>query len=84
MKEAERQQTDTVGFHTDEVPGATDSYRQNGEELLWERGAGVAGSRYVMDPKLQFGEMEKFWKQRAVVADNGENVQHTTELCIQK
>lgn len=46
-------------------------------------GAGVAGSRYVMDPKLQFGEMEKFWKQRVVVADNGVNVQNTTELCIQ-
>lgn len=26
--------------------------------------AGAAGSRYVMDPKLQFGEMKEFWKQR--------------------
>lgn len=47
-------------------------------------GAGAAGSHYVMAPKLQFGDMKKFWKQRVVVADNGVNVQNTTELCIQK
>lgn len=47
-------------------------------------GAGVAGSHYVLDPKLQFGEMKKFWKRRVVVADNGVNVLNATELCIQK